>query len=116
MLANIPRFLFSLSEMRLTKALGRTLWGSFKRIYEEEKSGKFKAPHGQGTEELIKKRLQSIRRNPFQEFAFEELIADCKNDTFSQFDLVLAEGLLSCRRESIEAFRYQVVFSHLYIE
>lgn len=115
-LANIPRFLFSLSEMRLTKALGRTLWGSFKRIYEEEKSGKFKAPHGQGTEELIKKRLQSIRRNPFQEFAFEELVADCKNDTFSQFDLVLAEGLLSCRRETVESFRYQVVFSHLYIE
>ena len=115
-LAKIPSFLFSLSEMRLTKVLGRTLWNSFKRIYEEEKSGEFKTSHGQGAEELIKKRLQSIRRNPFQEFAFEELVADCKNDTFSQFDLVLAEGLLSCRRESIEAFRYQVVFSHLYIE
>lgn len=115
-LAKIPSFLFLLSEMRLTKALGRTLWGSFKRIYDEENSGKFKAPHGQGTEELIKKRLQSIRRNPFQEFAFEELVKDCKNDTFSHFDLVLAEGLLSCRRETVESFRYQVVFSHLYIE
>ena len=115
-LANIPRFLFSLSEMRLTKALERTLWSAFKRIYEEEMSGRFKASYGEGTEELIRKRLISIRRNPFQEFAHEDLVNDCASDKFSQFDMVLAEGLLSCKRETIEAFRYQVVFSHLYIE
>lgn len=115
-LAKIPSFLFSLSEMRLAKAQERILWRSFKQIYAEEKAGKFKSPHGQGAEEQIKRRLQSIRSTPFQEFAFEDLVNDCKNDRFSEFDIVLAEGLLSCKRETIEAFRYQVVFSHLYIE
>lgn len=115
-LSEIPDFLLALSEGRQSKPLSRAIWDSFRRIFEEEKAGKFKASRGQKAEDIILKLLQRIRSNPFQGFAFEDLDQDCKNGTFSKFDIMLAKGLLSCRREGIEAFRREVVFSHAYIK
>ena len=115
LLSDIPWFLYSLAEQRTDNAFHQTVWLALRRAFEEENNGNFSVPMGQEPEKLIKRLLQKPNAHRYQELAFEELTNDCEKGRFSQFDLTIAAGLLSCRRETIESFRRHVVFSRSYL-
>lgn len=116
LLSDIPWFLYSLAEQRTDNAFHQTVWLALRRAFEEENNGNFSVPMGQEPEKLIKRLLQKPNAHRYQELAFEELTNDCEKGRFSQFDLTIAAGLLSCRRETIESFRRHVVFSRSYLQ
>lgn len=114
-LGKIPWFLYSLAIRKPNNLVCRRVWKSFRRIFDEEKAGQFTAAAGQEPGELIQRLLKATTRNCFQEFAFEDLSNACREGPFSEYDLILAAGLLSCRRESVEAFGRKITFWHSFI-
>lgn len=115
-LEKIPWFLYSLAEQCRDGVVCQSIWQALKRIFNEEKSGAFKALSGQESGGLIKRLLGHIKRNRYQELAFEDVVHACQIGPFSSCDLILAEGLLPCMKESVEAFGRRIDFSHAYIK
>ena len=117
MLTDIPWFLYSLARQCRTRALSVALWKSFKRSYQEELTGLFKATRGQTTEELLLRLLKEFNGGElFKQLAFDELVSDCENNNFRQFDIVLAKGLLSSRREQVESFNHKIHFVQAHVQ
>ena len=116
-LTEIPWFLYSLTRQCRTRTLSIALWKSFKRSYQEELSGQFKVESGQTTEELLLRLLKELNGGElFKQLAFEELVSDCENNNFGQFDIVLAKGLLSSRREQVESFNHKILFEQAHVQ
>lgn len=109
-------FLYSRARLFRTRPLSVRLWTAFRRIHQEEIAGGFKPLPGQTAEELILRLLLELDgHEQFRVLAHEELSDDCARKKFDSFDTVLAKGLLSPRRESVESFKWQVTFRHGYI-
>ena len=117
MLTEIPWFLYSLARQCRTRTLSVALWKSLKRSYQEENSGQFKAIRGQTTEELILRLLNELNSGEmFKQLAFDELVSDCEHNNFRQFDIVLAKGLLSSRREQVESVNHKIFFAEAHVQ
>lgn len=114
-LEKIPWFLYSLAEQCRDGIVCQSIWKALKRIFNEEKAGAFKALSGQESGGLIKRLLGQIKRNRYQVLAFDDVVHACQTGPFSSCDLILAEGLLPCMKESVEAFGRRIDFSNAYI-
>lgn len=115
-LEKVAPFLYSLALRSRTKALSGRVWRAFERIYQEERSGAYTPNSGEKAEELILRLLRKLDGGEqFRVLACEELTRHCHQNEFGPFDAIVANGLLSSKRETVESWGRRFTFIHGYI-
>jgi len=116
-LEQVAPFLYSLTLQSRTKALSGRVWRAFERIYQEERSGAYTPSSGEKAEELILRLLRKLGGGEqFRVLACEELTRHCQQNEFGPFDAIVANGLLSSKRETVESWGRRFTFIQGYIQ